>query len=714
MTILYGIEEDANTRVPPPPLLSKRPPRGRAVRSVHPQFTVTYTGFTGEARAAFQYAVDIWASLIQSPVTIGINATFEDLGGHEGGYISLGGAAPGNRSVLTGSDVWRVGALADALIGRDVIPGDADIEAIFNSNAAANWYYGTDGNLRSGQYDFVTVVLHEIGHGLGFFSKARISETTDGVIEGRLRTGQPYLPYIYDTFVVNVFGLAITFFDDPSAALFAQFTSNNLFWDGENGKAANDGTHPRLHTLSEWSQGSNYLHLDEYTFPAGTLNSLMTPSLGIQEVIHDPGPITLGMFEDMGWTINKAPVFATTTTTRSVAENTGAGVDIGNPVEAIDTNTSDTLTYSLRGTDAASFSIESTTGQLKTKAPLNYETKNTYQVIVTATDSGNLSDTISVTINVIDAVVFSDSALAAAVRSALRISSSAPIPADVLATLSSLTASRRSITDLTGLEYATDLKSLDLGDNAIVNLSLLSGLTSLESLDLADNQIENVSPLQNLSNLESLDLDDNLIENVFALSGLSHLTRLELRDNDVMDATPLSTMTHLTHLYLRGNENLSNIKRLVKLTSTTIDIDLPDPVNIPDANLAAALRTALGFQADAPIFPEDMETLTTFSAPNESIVNLTGLETATALTALNLSDNAIVSLSPLAGLTSLITLNLSTNSISSISSLSRLTLLTDLNLSGNRISSISSLSRLTLLTDLDLSDIVDFRITWTL
>ena len=143
--------------------------------------------------------------------------------------------------------------------------------------------------------------------------------------------------------------------------------------------------------------------------------------------------------------------------------DTGAGVDIGNPVEAIDTNTSDTLTYSLRGTDAASFSIESTTGQLKTKAPLNYETKNTYQVIVTATDSGNLSDTISVTINVIDAVVFSDSALAAAVRSALRISSSAPIPADVLATLSSSTASRRSITDLTGTRICDGFKKFRFG-----------------------------------------------------------------------------------------------------------------------------------------------------------------------------------------------------------------------------------------------------------
>ena len=51
---------------------------------------------------------------------------------------------------------------------------------------------------------------------------------------------------------------------------------------------------------------------------------------------------------------------------------------------------SDTLTYGLqRGTDAASFDIDSMTGQLKAKAPLDYETKTSYMVIVTVTDGKN-------------------------------------------------------------------------------------------------------------------------------------------------------------------------------------------------------------------------------------------------------------------------------------------------------------------------------------
>ena len=121
----------------------------------------------------------------------------------------------------------------------------------------------------------------------------------------------------------------------------------------------------------------------------------------------------------------------------------------------------------------------------------------------------------------------------------------------------------------------------------------------------------------------------------------------------------------------------------------------------------AALRTRLGLGDGDPIFPADMQTqtFTTFSAPNQSIANITGLEAATNLTSLNLSGNMeISSVTPLAKLVLLETLDLSENDISSISSLAKLTVLTDLNLSMNRISSLTTLAKLTSLTDLNLSD----------
>ena len=95
--------------------------------------------------------------------------------------------------------------------------------------------------------------------------------------------------------------------------------------------------------------------------------------------------------------------------TRGVDENTFAGRDIGDPVEATDTE-NDTLTYSLDATSAASFDIDEFSGQLQTKADLDHETKSSYTVTVSVRDSKDANgdaddatdDTIRVTIQVAD------------------------------------------------------------------------------------------------------------------------------------------------------------------------------------------------------------------------------------------------------------------------------------------------------------------------
>ena len=120
---------------------------------------------------------------------------------------------------------------------------------------------------------------------------------------------------------------------------------------------------------------------------------------------------------------NKAPRFldgdgdVTTTVERIVAEDTDSNMPIGiegepaTPVGATDpapagseapNDLGDVLTYTLGGADAASFGIREGTGQLQTKAALDYETKQSYTVTVTATDPGGLSATVTVTIEVTD------------------------------------------------------------------------------------------------------------------------------------------------------------------------------------------------------------------------------------------------------------------------------------------------------------------------
>ena len=86
-----------------------------------------------------------------------------------------------------------------------------------------------------------------------------------------------------------------------------------------------------------------------------------------------------------------APEFDDNTNSREVPENTPPGVNIGDPISATDGDEGtlefgNTLTYSLEGTDAASFDIDPSTGQLITKAPLDYETKFSYSVTVTVDD----------------------------------------------------------------------------------------------------------------------------------------------------------------------------------------------------------------------------------------------------------------------------------------------------------------------------------------
>ena len=115
-------------------------------------------------------------------------------------------------------------------------------------------------------------------------------------------------------------------------------------------------------------------------------------------------------------TRNKAPKFPDqdmemdglqTDQERMIAENTDSAMGIGGPVAAMDSITAndgrmtdETLTYSLGGADAASFSIDRGTGMLSTKAKLDKETEDTYTVTVTATDPSGESATVMVTIKI--------------------------------------------------------------------------------------------------------------------------------------------------------------------------------------------------------------------------------------------------------------------------------------------------------------------------
>jgi hypothetical protein len=270
-------------------------------------FGDTCTTWPAEAQAAFQYAADIWATYLQSSVPITINACWatnlpQGVLGHSG-----------SRNLIrdfTGAPVastWYPVSLANALYGDDLDPGAPDIEIAYSS--MFNWYFGIDGNPGAGQYDLVTVVMHEITHGLGFAGSMSV---TSG--QGSWGIG-PY-PMVYDRFTENGSGQELintSIFPNPSSALATQLTSNNLFFNGMNTRTANGGANPKIYAPSTWSQGSSYSHLDFSTYK-DTENGLMVYALRSAMAIHVPGPVTMGILRDIGWETSSSPCITFTFT----------------------------------------------------------------------------------------------------------------------------------------------------------------------------------------------------------------------------------------------------------------------------------------------------------------------------------------------------------------------------------------------------------------
>ena len=97
---------------------------------------------------------------------------------------------------------------------------------------------------------------------------------------------------------------------------------------------------------------------------------------------------------------NRTPYFiGGYSVTFTIDENTSPGTPVGSALTATDPN-GDTLSYSLSGTDASSFGIDRSTGQLIVKHPLDFETQSVYEVTVRVSDDRNASDDVDVTITI--------------------------------------------------------------------------------------------------------------------------------------------------------------------------------------------------------------------------------------------------------------------------------------------------------------------------
>jgi PA domain-containing protein len=188
---------------------------------------------------AFQHAADLWGATLDSPVTIIVQASFDPLGANVLGSAGPTavfafanpadsvGRGPGFYPGVEFGNTWYGSALMDKRLGTDAVPlfggpaGFPDIQAQFSSDF--NFYLGLDNN-HGAQNDLVTVVLHELGHGLNFLSL--VNPSTGQNLGGRTDI---YARHLLD----NVTGLHWNEMTDAQRAASAT-RFGGLVWDGLN------------------------------------------------------------------------------------------------------------------------------------------------------------------------------------------------------------------------------------------------------------------------------------------------------------------------------------------------------------------------------------------------------------------------------------------------------------------------------------------------
>ncbi|MGP3590798.1 leucine-rich repeat domain-containing protein [Vagococcus sp. WN89Y] len=261
-------------------------------------------------------------------------------------------------------------------------------------------------------------------------------------------------------------------------------------------------------------------------------------------------------------------------------------------------------------------------------------------------------------------VIFPDAALASKVCAALNIPEGDPITQDELEALISLTATSAGITDISGLEYATNAVQLELSVNQIQDLTPLGGLQDLYYLGLSNNDISDLSPIENLpalttlavnynnitdispvntiTSLQTLGADGNNISDISSLSGLVNMSQFSFVDNNISDISVVENYPNLRGVYFSNNP-LSSIEPLCD--RTTLQVAVLNNIGISDFSVLTD-REALGRVeisnnnvTDISFIKKSKDFVVTFMAESDNITDLTPLKDAAHLKILSLYNN---------------------------------------------------------------------------
>ncbi len=276
--------------------------------------------------------------------------------------------------------------------------------------------------------------------------------------------------------------------------------------------------------------------------------------------------------------------------------------------------------------------------------------------------------------------------------------------------LTRLDANDRGILNLTGLEFAINLRILLLVRNFVSDLSPLAGLIELRGVHVQENNISDISPIADLIKLTSLEIYGNKISDISPLAGLTNIGWLSMYDNRVTDISPLANLKHLRGMRVSVEEggellplaeliSLENIfywgsgKPIPDLTPLTklpklkwVDIR---GEGIPDFSPFTKVDTLERFEfwGSGKNLPDlsplaNSNNLKELWVINCGITDLTFIENFTSLEKLNLEQNNITDVSPIAKLTNLKWLKLTNNPITDFSPLVELAQITNI-IAGN-------------------------------
>jgi hypothetical protein len=250
----------------------------------------------------FEYVAGLWGQVISSNVTIRVEATFDPLDcDSQGAVLGAAGAVSYMRDFPHAplSNTWYPAALANKLAGVDQATGSADVVAQFNSAIGTTcafplvWYYGFDGNPPSGQIDLSSVVLHELGHGLGF---ATIVNLATGERPGGFN--DVFMRWLEDHSTAKTFPQM-----GNAERVVASRDTGDLHWKGPAVVAASGrlstgahspSGHVRMYAPNPLESGSSVSHWDTVLSP----DEIMEPRY--VRPIHDVG-LMRELFDDLGW-----------------------------------------------------------------------------------------------------------------------------------------------------------------------------------------------------------------------------------------------------------------------------------------------------------------------------------------------------------------------------------------------------------------------------